>query len=258
MFLIVGSLVTLSAASVYLVVQGLHMIPPDVTTGSTLTLSLSGDLPENELFELRSLFVDFESVTFKDVLDAVHRAKKDSRVDALLLHFRGTQLGWARADEIREALLDFAAGGKPVVAFLEYGGTLDYYLASAADTIYIHPQSVLDLRGLSAEVTFMKSTLDKLGVEAEFEQIGAYKNAPDVFTRESLSDPHREALQTIVEDLYERLVDSIAVSRNLTIPEVEDILDRGPFRAVEARELGLVDELLYKDEVEDLLGESGE
>jgi protease-4 len=256
--LIVGSLVTVSAASVYLVVQSLHMVPAEVSTGSTLTLSLSGDLPENELFDLGGSFIDYESVTFKDVLDAVHRAKEDSRVDGLLLHFAGTELGWARADEIREAILDFAAGGKPVVAFLEYGGTLDYYLASAADTIYIHPQSVLDLRGLSAEVTFMKSTLDKIGVEAEFEQIGAYKNAPDVFTRESLSDPHREALQAIVENLYQRLVDSIALSRSLTIPEVEDILDRGPFRALEAQELGLVDELLYKDEVEDLLGESGE
>lgn len=258
LFLIVGSLVTLSVVSVYLVVQGLGMVPAEVETGSTLVLDLSGELPETELFDLSSSFIDFESVTFKDVLESIHRAKEDSRVDSLLLHARGSQLGWARAEEIRGALLDFATSGKPVVAYMEYGGTLDYYLASAADTIYIHPQSVLDLRGLNAQVTFMKSTLDKLGVEAEFERIGAYKNAPDVYTRESLSDSHREVLQAVVDDLYHRLVDSIAASRDLTIPEVEDILDRGPFRAGEAQELGLVDELLYKDEVEERLAEAGE
>jgi protease IV len=134
---------------------------------------------------------------------------------------------------------------------------MDYYLASAADTIYIHPHAILDLRGLNAQVTFMKSTLDKLGIEAEFEQIGAYKNAPDVYTRESMSDPHREVLQAIVDDLYQRLVESVAVSRDLTVADVEDILDRGPFRAQEAQELGLVDDLLYLDEVEDRVASRG-
>jgi protease-4 len=257
LFLIVGALVTLSAASVYMLVRGLQLAPASVVTGSTLTLDMRGPLPEDRLFDLSSPFIDVETVTFKDVLDSVERAKDDSRVDSLLVHFRGTGIGWAKAEEIRSALLDFNGSGKKLVSYLEYGGTLDYYLASAADTIHIHPQSILDLRGLNAEVTFMKSTLDKLGIEAEFEQIGAYKNAPDVYTRESLSGPHREALAAIVDDLYDRLVDSIATSRNLSVREVEAIFDRGPFRAGEAQELGLVDELLYKDEVETLLTETG-
>jgi len=257
LFLIVGCIVGLSSVTVYWAIRSLRIVPEPVSRGSTLAVNLSGELPENELFDLGSSFVDFESVTFKDVLESLRRAKDDSRVDSLLLHFRGTVMGWARAEEMRNALLDFGSGGKPVVAFLEYGGTLDYYLASAADTIYIHPQSILDLRGLSAEVTFMKSTLDKLGIEPEFERIGTYKNAPDVYTRESLSEPHREALQSIVDDLYGRLVERIATARNLTTRDVEDLLDRGPFRALEAQGLGLVDELLYKDEVEDLMAEDG-
>ena len=258
LFLIVGSLAVLSVMGAYFVVQSLRMVPAEVRSGSTLALDLTGELPEHELFDLGGAFVEYQSVTFRDVLDSVQRAKEDSRIDNLLLHFRGTGLGWAQAEEIRGALLDVSNGGKPVVAFLEYGGTLDYYLASAADTIYMHPQSILDLRGLAAQVTFLKSTLDKLGIEAEFEQIGAYKNAPDIFTRESLSEPHRESLQAMVDDLYGRLVDSIATSRGLTTSEVEGILDRGPFRADQARELGLIDQLLYKDEVEDLLAESGD
>ena len=178
LFLIVGSLVMLSAASVYLLVRGLNLAPPDVVSGSTLTLDMTGPLPEDRLFDLSGPFFEVESVTFREVLDSVRRAKDDSRVENLLLHFRGTGIGWAKAGELRSALTDFVASGKKLVSYLEYGGTLDYYVACAAETIYIHPQSILDLRGLNAEVTFMKSTLDKLGVEAEFEQIGAYKNAP--------------------------------------------------------------------------------
>ena len=257
LFLIVSALVVLCAGSVYLLIRGLSLVPPQVVSGSTLTLDMRGDLAEIELFDLSGPFIDFESVTLKDVLDSVKRARDDSRVDGLLLYFRGSQIGWARAEEIRAALFDFSASGKKLVSYLEYAGTLDYYVASAAQTIYIHPQTILDLRGLNAEVTFMRSTLDKLGIEAEFEQIGAYKNAPDVYTRESLSEAHREALESIVGDLYGRIVDSIAATRALSIREVEELLDRGPFRAAEALELGLVDELLYKDEAEARLTETG-
>ncbi len=258
LFLIVGSLVMLSAASVYMLVQSLNLAVPDVVSGSTLTLDMTGPLPEDRLFDLSGPFFDVENVTFREVLNSVRRAKDDSRVSNLLLHFRGTGIGWAKAGELRSALTDFVASGKNLVSYVEYGGTLDYYVASAAETIYIHPQSILDLRGLNAEVTFMKSALDKLGVEAEFEQIGAYKNAPDVYRRESLSEPHREALTAIVDDLYDRLVDSIAIARNMTNAEVVALFDRGPFRAADALELGLVDELLHKDEVEARLAEVGE
>ena len=258
LFLIVGSLVMLSAASVYMLVQGLNLAAPDVVSGSTLTLDMTGPLPEDRLFDLSGPFFEVDTVTFREVLDSVRGAESDTRVESLLLHFRGTGIGWAKAGELRSALKDFVASGKKLVSYIEYGGTLDYYVASAAEEVFIHPQSILDLRGLNAEVTFMKSTLGKLGVEAEFEQIGAYKNAPDVYTRESLSEPHREVLTSIVEDLYDRLVGSIAVSRNMTNAEVYALFDRGPFRAAEALELGLVDELLHKDEVEARLAEDGE
>jgi protease-4 len=257
LFFIVGALICLSALSVYLVLRGLDMAPRHVTTGSTLTLDMAGELPEDRLFDLTSPFFDVESVTFKDVIDSIERAKNDARIASLLVRVRGAAIGWAKAEELRNALIDFGTSGKKVVSYLEYGSNLDYFLASAADTIYVHPLSILDLRGLQAEVTFMRSTLDKLGIEAEFEQIGAYKNAPDVYTRESLSPAHREALTAIVDDIYGRLVDAIAGSRNLSVEEVKKILDRGPFRAQDAQQLGLVDELLYRDDVHSRLSGEG-
>jgi protease-4 len=149
--------------------------------------------------------------------------------------------------------VEFKQSGKPLNSYIEQAGNLEYFLASAADTVYLHPQSVLDLRGLQAEVTFMRSTLDKLGIEADFEQIGPYKNAPDVYTRKSLSEAHREALEGIVDDLYNRLVDSLAEARGLSGDRLRQIIDQGPLTARMAHELGLVDGLRYRDEIEEEL-----
>jgi protease-4 len=103
----------------------------------------------------------------------------------------------------------------------------------------------------------MRSTLEKLGITAEFEQIGPYKNAPDVYTRDTLSDAHRESLESIVDDLYERFVATLAEARGKSVEEVEDILDGGPFPARATLDLGLVDELLYADEIEKKLAPEG-
>src|SRR3972149_3566532 len=96
LFLIVSALVVLCAGSVYLLIRGLSLTPPQVVSGSTLTLDMSGDLAEIELFDLSGPFIDFESVTLKDVLDSVNRARDDSRVAGLLLYFRGRQIGGGR------------------------------------------------------------------------------------------------------------------------------------------------------------------
>ncbi|MFQ5789384.1 MAG: signal peptide peptidase SppA [Acidobacteriota bacterium] len=250
-------LITFSAAGVYLLLRALELAPPEVSAGSTLHFDVAGDLPEDSLYKLGGLFFGVERVTFRSALDSIAQAGDDSRIENLLLHLRGAEFGWAKADELRAALQEFKSSGKPLVAFIEQGGNLDYFLALAADAVYLHPQGVLDLRGLQAEVTFLKSTLDKLGIEAEFEQIGAYKNAPDVFTRETLSSSHREVLEAIVGDLYARFVAFIAGKRNLTTAQVRELLDRGPFPARDAHEAGLVDGLSYRDEVEDSLTGEG-
>lgn len=249
-FFAISVFVFLSALLVYLLLRSLDLAPPSVRSGSTLTLSISGDLPEDTLYDLGSSFFRIERLTLRDVLTAIERAEEDSRIENLLVRVRTSFLGWAKAEELRSALVDFKSSGKPLVAYVEYGGNLEYFLASAADEVYLHPQSVLDLRGIQAEVIFMRSTLEKLGIEAEFEQIGPYKNAPDVYTRKTLSEAHRESLESIVDDLYGRFVGALAKARNKSIEEMEGILDQGPFPAQKALDLGLADELLYQDEIE--------
>ncbi len=249
----IGSFMIFSTAGMYLLLRSLDLAPPTVSKGTTLTLDLSGSLPEDSLYDFGAPFLGVEVLTFKDVLDSIERAKHDSRIENLLLRVRGLNIGWAGAEEMRDALIEFKSSGKSLTAYVEWAGNLDYFLASAADTIYLHPQSILDLRGVQAEVTFMRSTLEKLGIEAEFERIGQYKNSPDVYTRKTLSDAHRQVLESIVSDLYDRLVGTVAEARSLTVDEVQGLLDRGPFTAADAKELGLADGLRYRDEIEDAL-----
>ena len=116
---------------------------------------------------------------------------------------------------------------------------------------------MLDVSGLSAEVSFYKGTLDKLGVEAQFEGVGKYKNAPNQFTEAGFTAPHREQMEALVASLFDHYVGAVAEGRGLSPKDVEALIDRGPFHAPEAKEAGLVDELLYRDQVEDRIPAEG-
>jgi protease-4 len=159
-------------------------------------------------------------------------------------------MGWAHVAELRSRLVDFKSSGKKLVAFIEYGSNRDYFLASVADQIYIHPRSILDLRGIRAETFFLKNAFDKLGVEPEFERIGQYKDAPDVFLRESMSPASREAFGGLVSTIHDELIGSLVQGRGMDRAQAESIVARGPFTAEEAKELDLVDGLEYFDEVQ--------
>lgn len=257
LFLFVAVFFAVSVLGTYLFFRSLSAAP-SFAQGTTLSIELEGELPEDTFFDLSGPFFEIDQPTLSDVLFSLEQARSDPRIENLVMHVRGVGIGWARAEELRSALVDFKTSGKALFAYVEYGSSLDYFVATAADRIYLHPQTVLDLRGLRSEVTFIKSMLDKLGIEAEFEQIGAYKNAPETFTREEMSRAHRESLQSLVDDFYEHLTTTIAEARGLEIDRVRSILDRGPFPASRAREEGLVDGLHYLDEVHEELAPAGD
>src|SRR6185295_15575556 len=99
---------------------------------------------------------------------------------------------WAKVQEIRDAVLDYRTSGKPVYAYLEYGGDRDYYLASAADKIFLMPSSTLDLTGVATYEVFLRGALDKFGVYPDLHHIGDYKTASNTFTEKAYTDAHRE------------------------------------------------------------------
>jgi protease-4 len=224
---------------------------------SYLTLDLSEGMPEEPSSGFSSLF-ESRPPSVRALVEAVDRAGRDSAVRGLLLRVGSVDAGWARVQDLREALLRFRRTGKPSWAYLESGGNLEYLLATGCSKVAASPTAVLDISGLAAEVTFYRGTLDKLGVQAQFEGVGKYKNAPNQFTEKGFTEPHREQMEALVDSLFEQFVRGVAEGRGLEPAAVRALVDRGPFTAAEAKEGGLVDELLYRDEVENRVpGSSG-
>ena len=221
-----------------------------VASNSTLVMHLEGDLSEQAAVEMPVPFLEQrQPMTIIETWSMLRRAATDSRIKAIVLEPRGLQIGWAKLQELHDDILAFKKSGKPVYAFLRGAGSHEYYLASAADRIYMTPEDELDLKGLRAELVFVKGTLDKLGVDMEFEHVGKYKDAPDTFTRTSPTPETLEVMNAILDQYYGNLLDTIAQGRKKQPQELRALFDNGPFVGKEALNGGLVDALVYEDEM---------
>jgi protease-4 len=216
-----------------------------------LELKLSGKIEEEEKF---GLFVK-KKATLLDIVQDLEKAKKDKRVKGVVVKLDLLDAGFGKIQELREAFLDFRETDKKVVFFMEMGGNKEYYLATSGDKIIMLSTGYLDLTGISAEVTFIKKTLEKLGIEADLVHIGDYKTASDLVTRDSMSEYHREMVNWLLNDLYEQMTKEIAFERGITQEDLKYKIDQGPFTAKEAKEKGLVDDLAFYDQVDDIIKE---
>jgi len=224
-----------------------------VPSSTALVLRLDGDLGEVEGAGLFDRFVEGPP-TVRALIDAIGRAKTDRRVKGLVVEPVGGAPFWARSQEIRDAILDFRKSGKKTIAFLEYGGEQEYFMATACEKVVLLPSSVLDLKGLATYEVFLRGAFDKIGVTPDFIHIGDYKTAINTYTQKTFTPAHREMAQSLNHDAFDQLVQAIAVSRKKTPEAVRKLFDDGPFIAEDALSAGLVDALLYRDEVEDNIG----
>ena len=224
--------------------------PPAIADNSVLVLRLSGSLPEKPPVEMPAfLGGDKPGLTVTGLWMTLKKAAVDPHIKAVVVEPQNLGGGWAKLEEIRFDLEQFRKSGKPVYAYLRTPGTRDYYIATAADRIYLGASDMLLLKGLRAELMYFKKSLDKLGVTVEVEHAGKYKDFGDMFTRSDMSPETREVMGSLVDDLYGNLVDRIAAGRKKTADEVRAIIDQGPFTATLARKAGLVDALLFEDEM---------
>ncbi len=226
--------------------------PPAVADDSTLMLELEGEIPETAPVEFPIPFLEQRTPpTVTDIWGTLRKAAADNRVKAIVLEPRDLTIGWGKLEEILGDLENFKKSGKPIYAYLKTPGAREYYLATAANRIYMDPEDELDLKGMRFEVLFFKNTLDKLGVQVQIEHAGKYKDFGDMFTRASMSPETKEVLNSILDDLYGNLVQRIAEARKKTPDQVRAIIDQGPFLSPHAKEAGLVDGLLYEDQMLD-------
>jgi protease-4 len=224
-----------------------------VPSNTALVLRLDGDLGEVEGTGLFDRFVEGPA-TVRALVDALARAKTDSRVKGLVIEPVGAGPFWAKSQEIRDAILDFRKSGKKTVAFLEYGGEQEYFLATACERIVLLPTSVLDVKGMATYEVFLRGAFDKFGVTPDFVQIGDYKTAVNTFTQRTFTPAHREMTTSLNRDAYDQLIQTIATARKKSPETVRALIDEGPFLAEDALAAGLVDQLLYRDEVEEQAG----
>jgi protease IV len=228
---------------------------PSIANNSVLVLNVSGDLPDYSYEDPTARLLGFrQSQSFTSLLTQLRKAKVDNRISAVLLDVGFPQIGWGKADELRDAIIDLKQSGKPVYAYMEIGANKEYYIASAADKVFLPPTGDLYINGFAANVMFYRGTLDKIGVEPEFIQIGPkYKNAPDQYTKKEMGEGQREVMNSILDSYYDRYANAIAEARKKTPEDVKALIDDAPFNAVKARDLGLIDGALYREQVDEEL-----
>jgi protease-4 len=194
-----------------------------------------------------------------DVWMNLRKAKADSRICGVLFRLNMLECGWAKADEIREAILDFRKSGKKAYAFIEEAPSFDkeYFVATACDKIVLHPLGWLGIPGLGGDIPFFKKALDKLGVEAQFEHIDEYKTAYNQFMEKGFTAPHREMELAIYGNIFDRYVKTVALARHKTEAEVKGLINHGFYQGDQAKAAGLVDLLLYDDQLPGLFEGNG-
>ena len=224
-----------------------------VSDGSVLMLRLQGDVPEKPQVDMPIPFLEKEgdTITVTEMWRALERASTDNRIKAIILEHHATAMGWAKMQEIRADLVKFKKSGKPIYAYLRGPGLREYYLASVADKIYFTPTDILYIKGLRAELTYYKGTLDKLGIQMEMEHAGKYKDALDSFVRTGMTPETREVMNSFLDDLYSQIISTIAGSRKKSDAEVRALIDEGPFLSKAAVEKGLIDATMFEDQFYD-------
>ncbi len=217
-----------------------------------LEIPLSGEIAETR--PPFSLFGgDGARHTLRGLLDRINYAAGARDIQAIVLRCGSISTNFTILDELRQAIVDFRKTGKVVVAYLENPGNGTYYLATAADYVVLTPNGYLGLVGLKSEVPFLRGTLEKVGVKAYYARVGKYKSAVEPLTEDEYTEPAKEAVNDLMDDVFDKLVADIARGRRFSRTEVLEKIDRGPFIPSEALREGLVDTLAYWDEIPDIM-----
>lgn len=224
-------------------------------------LKLQGELKERttesplRLLQLIGMTNDTEEMGLDDILAAIKKAKENNKIKGIYIDSRIFMASVASLQEIRNALLDFKASKKFIIAYADVYTQGGYYLASVADKVFLNPQGNLDLHGLSISPTYYKGLMDKLGVEMQVFKVGAYKSAVEPYTSTKMSDPNREQLKIFIDDVWGTLTADIAKSRKITPQQINTLADKLPTMMNQDSLVSyhLADALMYETDVKNYL-----
>ncbi|HEX3727231.1 MAG TPA: signal peptide peptidase SppA, partial [Pirellulales bacterium] len=226
---------------------------PAKVTAKKMTLgsiAVREDYPEG--VAATGLFSEFKP-HLRELMDRLDKAAKDEHIAGVVLRLREPTIGLAKVGELRAAIGRVRKAGKKVYADVHSASTRDFLIASACDQVIMPESGALMITGMEAEVIFFKGLFDKLGIQADFVQIGDFKGASEPFTRTSMSADYRHQFESVIDDFYQYIVESIAQDRKLEPEKVKKLIDVGLFSAQAARDAGLVDRIGYEDQWRDEL-----
>jgi protease IV len=218
----------------------------------TLVVAMTLDGEYSEGPTSPGMFGDMKP-TLARMVERLDAAAADKDVAAVLLKIDDLEIGSAKVYELRAAIARLRKAHKPVYAQLTTADSRQYMLAAACDRVVMPPSGVLVIPGVRMEITFFKGLLDKLGLQFDVLKMGKYKGAAEPFTRKEMSKPLHESYEALVEDNYHNLLHVIAADRHLKDYEVKTYVDRGLFTAPDAKKAGLIDDVLYADQLEDVI-----
>jgi protease-4 len=234
--------------------------PVVIENNSILVLKAGVEIPDRgdpnmfSSFDLINMTIT-QSPGLNEILDNISKASADNKIKGILIENGIQPSGWATAEEIRNALENFKASGKFVISYSDYALIQEeYYLSSVADKIFLSPESVMDFKGLSAEVTFFKKALDKIGVEVQVIRHGKFKGAVEPYILEEISKENREQIDQYIGSIWNNVLAGISESRNIPVVNLNKMADDIVSINVEdALSSGLIDGLIYRDELNDTL-----
>ncbi len=238
-----------------------------VKEGSILRIDFSeviNDAPSSDPlagFDFRTL-QSTRRLSLLKVLRTLEAAAVDDRIEGIYLRMNGTGgvTGTALIEELREAIELFKQSGKFVVAYNETYSQGQYYLASAADRIYLQPEGGMDWSGLSTSLMFYKGLFDKLDLKAEVFRptVCKYKSAVEPYILDRMSEANREQMQALVDSMWETIAGAVAASRGIDVEQLNEIADKLLVTLPEdALKYGFVDGLLYEDQMKEVFAELG-
>lgn len=233
---------------------------PVTGTHLAVELDLTQPIYERKPTEIATLFGERGGTSLEQLLTALHLAATDPAVDALYLHLGGSNIAWAQAEELMLALHTFGQQcSKPILAYGESLSQTEYFLATVADKICVHPSGTIDFRGIGAEVLFYKGLLDKLGVHMQLIRPTscAYKSAGEPYIRTDMSDANRQQVHAYINSIWDYATSVMAHNRGLTPQQLNHLADNlAGYIPQEALQAGLIDTLCFAQDMRSLLHDS--
>ncbi|QOI97781.1 MAG: signal peptide peptidase SppA [Flammeovirgaceae bacterium] len=252
------ALTVFSIISVVLFFMVLGVLSADekvvLKNNTVLHLKLDAEITEQQVenpFEGMPVFGnEIPTIGLLQLKEAIKHAAADDKIAGIYLDVNYPMAGFATIEEIRQSLMDFKASGKWIVAYSEVMSEKAYYLASVADRVYLNPEGELEFNGLTVEISFFKRLFDKLEIKPEIFRVGDYKSAVEPYLLDKMSNENRLQLTELVHSIYGYMLNQISKSRNVPVDQLKTISDKMLARNARlSQEYGLVDSLLYYDEV---------